>query len=58
MDKKILASETKIKATPNASSGLINSPASLEKDYNDMRRKMDEYNEKCRLSLKIKSENE
>lgn len=54
LDKKILAGETKIKsikATPNANSDLISDLSSLEKDFNDLRRKMDEYNEEMKVEL-------
>ena len=54
LDKKILAGETKIKAikaTPNANSDLITDLTGLEKDFNDLRRKMDEYNEEMKVEL-------
>ena len=54
LDKKILAGETKIKAikaTPNANSDLISDLTGLEKDFNDLRSKMDEYNEEMKVEL-------
>ncbi len=55
-EKKILSNENKIvamKSIPKASGKLIRKVTSLEKDNNDLRRQMDEYNEE----VKVKWEN-
>ncbi len=53
-EKKILANESKIKlikATPGTSAKLLEELSSKEKDYNDLRRKLDEYNEDMKEAL-------
>ena len=56
MEKKILSNENKInqiKSIPGANAKLLRNVAGLEKDNNDLKRMMDEYNEE----IKVKWEN-
>lgn len=59
-EKKILKNESKIKeikGTPDSNTKLYKKVATLEKDNNDLRRQMDEYNEEMKVkweTFKIK----
>lgn len=53
-EKKILASESKIKAikaTAGTSAKMLEELSSKEKDYNDLRRKLDEYSMEAKEAL-------
>lgn len=53
-EKKILANEIKIKAIkaiPGTSAALLEELSTKEKEYNDLRRKLDEYSEEMKESL-------
>ncbi len=53
-EKKILINEGKIKvikSTPGTSAKMLEELSSKEKDYNDLRRKLDEYSEEMKEAL-------